>query len=164
MNGQLTTNFSLHEFLRSDVATRLGRPIDASPDITVRLLHVAQVLQWIRDDIKAELGVEHTFTISSGYRPMWLNTLIGGAPKSDHMDGRAADFEVIGMTVFDVCKFIEARIAKYDIDKLIYEFGEWTHISVPPPGSEPRRLIMTAVRNSKGVVEYPLGIIKKEET
>jgi zinc D-Ala-D-Ala carboxypeptidase len=161
---QLAPNFFLREFLKSEVASRIGRAVVATQEIINNLVRVAAVLQNVRDEIKEVFKVERPFSITSGYRPLWLNKLVKGAKNSDHLEGRAADFEVMGMSNYDICKFIEQRISLYNIDKLIYEFGDWVHISVPKIGEEPRRQVMTAVYNPKTKkVEYPLGIHKQEE-
>ncbi len=162
---QLTTNFFLREWLWSDQAARMGRKIIAPDLIVVNIRRQAEtVMQPLRDRLCKKYGRDVSIKVTSGYRPLWLNQMVGGSKKSDHMDGRATDFECIGIPNYTVCKFIESIIEELPIDKLIYEFGDWVHISIAPAGVKPRRLIMTAIRNNKtGEVEYPAGIIKQEE-
>jgi len=90
---QLTPNFTLRELTRSDVATRMGKSIEPTPAIQNNL---ARLCLLVLEPIRAELGMP--VRVLSGYRPIWLNTLVGGSAKSEHVDGRAADIEVVGMS------------------------------------------------------------------
>jgi hypothetical protein len=161
---QLSPNFSLKEMTHSDAATRLGRPVVASAEIQAELARLCnEVLQPIRHEIALMFGTS-PIIVSSGYRPLWLNQLIGGSLNSAHIYGRAADFQVIGHSNYEIANFIAGFIHTLPIDQLIYEFGDWVHVATPAIGVEPRRQILTAIRNPKtGKVEYPLGIIKQEE-
>lgn len=145
---KLTDNFFLHEFTRSETAARLGKGI--KPSITTRenitrLCHL--VLQPLRGEVKASIH------ITSGYRPLWLNKLVGGSAKSQHTKGLAADFIVAGMPPLIVCLLINTL--RLPFDQLIYEFGEWTHVSVAPVGEKPRGVILTATK-----VLNPYGIMR----
>jgi hypothetical protein len=72
----------------------------------------------------------HPMNIDSGFRCLALNTARGGALKSAHMDGDAADFKCPGYgTPLEVCKAISASGIKFD--QIIFEV-EWTHISFAP--------------------------------
>lgn len=93
--------------------------------------------------------------ITSGLRPDWLNNAIGGAKNSQHLKGQAADFVVPGLTPFEVCnQILESRIP---YDQLIYEFGEWIHISCPP-GPAIRTEAITA-KSADGTTVYYRGIV-----
>lgn len=147
---QLSKNFWLREFLWSDAAVRMGRnivPTDADIKNLQRLCH--EVLQPIRDAIAKPM------VITSGLRPPWLNTLIGGARNSEHISARAADFKVVGMTPYEATMVI----SKMDLpwNQLIHEFGSWTHISVAIAGTNPNREILTATRADTKTV-YSSGV------
>src|SRR2546430_2137038 len=96
---QLSQHFKLEEFLRSEVAARMGRPITIDdPQIQTNLVDLCEeILEPLR------LLLDAPITVLSGLRPAWLNTMIGGASKSAHIDGRAADIVVVGMTPIAVC-------------------------------------------------------------
>lgn len=124
-NGQLTENFALSEFTRSDTARRLG--IDNRPpeDALFALWDLAEfVLQPARNALDIPLRV------TSGYRAPALNTAIGGSKTSDHMFGRAADIETVPETedrMWALGLHIETRL---QFKQLIWEFGgEWIHVS-----------------------------------
>ncbi len=150
-NIQLSKSFWLNEFLRSETAARMGReiiPTDAN--IANMKLLCENVLQPIRDS----LG--RVITITSGLRPDWLNTAIGGAKHSEHVDGRAADFVVAGMTPYAATMAIKEFNLPWN--QLIHEFGHWTHASVAIVGQPPKREILTA-HFVDGKVQYTTGVI-----
>lgn len=123
--GRLSYNFHLTEFTKSDTAHRLG--IENRPDAEAQenLYQLVQhVLQPARDALNVPIRV------TSGYRGPALNRAVGGAKRSDHMHGRAADIEtrpesaqnmwVLGLFIQRHCEF----------KQLIWEFGgAWIHVS-----------------------------------
>ena len=110
------------------------------------------VLQPLRDIVGSPL------IISSGYRPIELNTRIGGSKTSAHVTGRAADFRVIGMTPYGVCRTLRDEGMLYDQN--IHEFGRWTHVGI---AKNPRDEDLTAYRGSDGKVKYVIGIQRIED-
>jgi len=94
-------------------------------------------------------------TISSGFRPLELNTLIGGSTTSAHMDGRAADIIIEGIKPLAVAQSIESLELHYD--QLIHEFKEWVHVGISPEDVDIRLQTLTAYWDSKGV-HYDLGL------
>jgi len=144
---RLSENFRLEEFLLSQTATRHG--IDMTP--TEKVIQRIQVLvdsclQPLRDSLGA------TLYISSGFRPMALNQLIGGSVTSAHQFGEAADFQVAGFTPLEVC----LRVVELELpfDQVIHEFGQWTHLGI---AKKPRGELLTAYR-SGGRVNYSWGL------
>lgn len=145
---RLSPNFTLDEFLVSQTARRHG--VDMTPpDNVIGNIQslVIELLQPLRDLAAAPLN------ISSGYRPPALNKLIGGSAKSAHMDGRATDFTIAGMSPRAVCDMIVAGDWAYDQN--ILEFDAWTHWSI---AVKPRRQDLTAYRHNTGGVRYLEGI------
>ena len=86
---QLTKNFSLNEFLKSNTATRMGIGEQFAPPQFVldNIDNLAQQLQVARD----YFGEPMVF--SSGYRCKRLNTAVGGVANSAHTTGSAVDIE-----------------------------------------------------------------------
>lgn len=145
---QLSKNFFLDEFTFSPEAARRGKEIPlalGSPVYLAIKFLCAELLQPLRD----ALG---PVTITSGYRPPWLNRLIGGSPSSQHCFGLAADFKVHGYTPFQVCEAIAASGREFD--QLIHEFGRWTHLSISPDGQY-RNQQFTAWRPAAKVLYEP---------
>ena len=144
----LTKDFLLAEFTRSETASRMGRPIVPDQAIVDALTALCEnVLQPLRDAI----GV--TIQITSGYRPSWLNAVIGGSTTSQHMRGEAADINAVGYTPLQLCeKIVELGLP---FDQLIQEFDSWTHVSYAVPQ---RRSILTA-RRIDGKAMYLKGLV-----
>lgn len=152
---QLTRNFWLREFLRSESAARAGIDMTPSEDIVTNLTRLCNtVLQPLRDELDA------AFVIQSGYRPAALNTMIGGSKTSAHMYGRAADCNALHIPTIGLCRMIVARIASYPIDQVIYEYGQWCHIGIAPVGALPRRQVLSAVYR-EGKTVYLTGLVEK---
>ncbi len=150
---QITENFWLHEFLRSQTAARHGIHMSPRAAICMNIERLCKtVLQPLRDDVGA------TIFISSGYRPYELNRLIGGSESSEHMNGNAADFVVAGMTCYDVCQRI--RELGLEFDQLIHEFGDWIHVGLRD--GELRGQELTAYRD-QGQTRYVNGIVRMED-
>ena len=128
---QLSEHFQLHEFLRSQTASRLR--IDNTPsDTVIRKLQALchNVLEPVR------LEFDRPVRISSGYRSPKLNKAIGGAASSQHCLGEAADFEVPGVSNVDVAQWMHRKL---NYDQLILEFytpgqpnSGWVHVSWRP--------------------------------
>ena len=148
---RLSKNFSLHEFTRSQTAERFGIDMTPSDDVidNIRRL-VTGCLQPLRD----EAG---PINISSGFRPLELNTRIGGSKTSAHVLGNAADFTVTKMTPFEVCELVVAM--ELPFDQIIHEFGRWSHLGV---ADVLRGELLTAYRKD-GKVRYVNGILRMDD-
>lgn len=157
---QLTKNFYLDEFTRSETAERHGIPIIVHPGSEIfkniqRLCVV--VLQPLRD----ALG---PVTILSGHRPASVNKLVGGDKNSFHVLGLAVDIVVAGYTPLQVCQWIRDNIPGFD--QLIHEFGRWTHVGLAAANQPPRREVLTAVKITSGMkkqTRYIPGILPLDE-
>ena len=98
--------------------------IDIAPDLVEQLEELSEAF--------AIAGKRASITILSGYRCPKHNKAVGGAPKSQHMDGIAADITVktsIGEVV------APARIAdylekKYPDSHGIGRYKTWVHFDV----------------------------------
>lgn len=144
---RLTADFHLSEFIRSQTADRRG--LDNTPTAlamgNIRNF-LAPGMQDVRDLINAPIH------ISSGYRSPIVNAAIGGASKSQHMSGLAADFTAPFFgTPMDIARAIAASRIKFD--QLIME-GSWVHISF---AATPRLQVLTA-RFTNGVARYTPGL------
>lgn len=135
---RLSDHFWLREFLRSQTATRLS--IDNTPG-TQEIENLARLCAQVLEPIRATFG-GRVMTITSGFRCPALNKADHGAPHSAHLDGRAADFLVEGMTPHAVCLVMVKLIWPW-LDQCIYE-GDWTHVAVCPPLGSPRHQFLTA--------------------
>ncbi|MBI3771428.1 MAG: peptidase M15A [Gammaproteobacteria bacterium] len=123
---QLSRNFFLDEFTRSDIAARNGIMINV-PLESIEFYNLTQLCLQVLQPIRDALGPVH---ITSGYRPPLVNKWVNGSKDSDHLRGQAADFVVAGHTPLQVCDLIAANLDTYH--QLIHEFGQWTHIAWHP--------------------------------
>jgi hypothetical protein len=122
---QLSNNFYLSEFIRSQTAERLR--LDNTPNqVVVNNLKqlTKNILQPIRDYFNLPV------VISSGYRSLAVNNAVGSSPKSQHILGQAADFEIPSIDNFLLASWIKDNL---NYDQLILEFytGEnsgWVHV------------------------------------
>ena len=118
----LSKSFTLLELTQSQEAARTG--LDNTPTTEhIKSLNLlcANILQPLRDK------VDRPIVISSGYRSVNLNRLIGGSVFSQHTTGQAADFTIPSMTVEEVISII--RELNLPVDQCINEYGQWIHIS-----------------------------------
>lgn len=147
---QLSKNFTVAELCRSQTAARMGRKVEPTDcELFAMEYHCKHVLQPIRDLLGAPVMV------TSGLRPEWLNKRIGGSAKSQHLTGNATDFVVRGDLRDAMIKIIQSDI---QYDQIIYEFGEWIHVS---SSTTPRLEILTAY-SSGGLMPktvYEVGLV-----
>jgi hypothetical protein len=146
---QLTDHFSLEELIASETAARQG--IDNAPPAALmpNLRALAAGLELVRTALGGR-----PIHINSGYRCKALNTRIGGAKLSRHMDGLAADILCPSFgTPLEVCRAIVAAGVKPD--QVIHEFGKWCHVSFAAPGAQPRGELLTIASAARG---YEVGL------
>lgn len=149
MTTKLSEHFTLEELTVSDTAKKQGLNNAPNDEALDNLKRLADFLEQVRTLFNKSI------LINSAYRGPEVNAAVGGTKKSDHMDGRAADIRVIGVSVDDVVKKIIASDLGYD--KVIKEFadsksGGWTHLSIPEKGAYPRKLKL--IIDSKGQRAY----------
>lgn len=122
---QLSKNFYLSEFIRSQTAERFR--LDNTPNQTIinNLKELTNnVLQPIRDNFNLPV------VVSSGYRSLSVNNAVGGSTRSQHILGQAADFEIPSIDNFVLASWIEKNL---NYDQLILEFytggnSGWVHV------------------------------------
>lgn len=141
LNRQLTKNFWLNEMLVSQTAARLGFTEQTKPsDKVIKNLELLciNILQPLRDAIKTPVHV------NSGYRCLRVNTSIGGATKSQHLIGQAADIEDFkNGNEFLLRKIVELKLP---FDQIINEFNyQWVHVSYDP--KRRRKQVLEAVKD-----------------
>lgn len=150
---QLTKNFTLEEFVRSDTAVRMR--IDNQPP-TEHVLAIKALCENVLEHVREAFG---PVKISSGYRSEALNKAIKGSPKSQHTRGQAADI------IFDsseknaeVASWIENNLI---FDQLIFEdykrssdlkeSCKWIHVSFRADGRNRQQVLLGEVVNGKTV-------------
>lgn len=144
---QLSNDFNLTEFTRSDTAQRKG--IDNDPGAK-ELKAIQHLVNSVLQPARAHLGM--VITVSSGYRSKELNALIGSASKtSQHVTGEAAD-----LVCNDNARLFNYIAAHCTYDQLIWEHGneqqpDWVHVSAVNGKNRMQKLI---ARRENGVTKY----------
>ena len=135
---QLSNHFELNELLVSELAKRRGIANDPTPEVIENLRRLCQL---VLEPLRVKLA--RPVVITSGYRSTALNTAVGGSPTSHHVQGRAADVIVPGLTPLFVCQTVQQM--KLPCVQIIHEFGRWAHLSVGQPGTVPELLTASLV-------------------
>ena len=139
-------NFSMDELTHSDTAARHG--IDNTPNDNEKenLYKLAMEMEDVR-----ELLNNKPIYVSSGYRCLALNELLGSKKTSSHIKGLAADFTC---RQFGTPNEIVFALINSDIpyDQAIVEFDKWTHLSFCEDQETPRRQAL--VINKEGAMIY----------
>jgi hypothetical protein len=141
---QMTKNFTLAEL----TATKTGLPNALPKHLEPNLRALAEnVLQPTRDALGA-------VKVTSAYRSPAVNSKVGGAKTSQHVQAQAADLKFDGGN--DVLfHWIKDNL---DFDQLIWEFGSdtapsWVHVSYS--SSKNRKQILKAIKHN-GKTKYLL--------
>ena len=128
--------FALKEFVKSNTAARLG--INNNPSEAVKK-NIELLVEKILDPLRESFG--KPIIVTSGYRCKELNKAVGGAAKSQHMSGEAADIRTVE----------DSKSANKELFNLIIELGlpfdqlinehdyDWVHVSY---GKRNRRMIL----------------------
>ena len=127
--------FTIEELTSSTTAAQ--RQIDNTiPDrLLPNITRLMDYLDKVREDFGAPISV------SSGYRCPELNKAVGGAKKSQHMEGLAAD-----LSVPELSRLFQIIRKMGGFDQLIWEEPSphrvWVHVSVAPKGDKPRGQVL----------------------
>ena len=152
---QLSKNFWLSEFTKSQAATRRGLSNVPGPSEIAALRDLVEnVLQPIRDHFRVPVS------ISSGYRSAAVNRAVGGTGTSQHTKGQAADIEVSGVSNRDLAEWIRDNLPFDQVILEGYNAAEgpnsgWVHVSYRK--NSPRRSVLTA-QFINGRAHYSRGI------
>ena len=142
---RLTPHFTLQELTFSQTAARKGIDNTPDPKILDNLFILANGMEDVRNLLNAPVH------ISSGYRCIELNDLLGSKRTSQHTQGLACDFT---SNAYGSPQNIFADIISSDIryDQLILEFDRWIHISFVEDGGTPRKQAL--IINGEGAMIY----------
>ena len=132
----LSKNFSISEFLKSNVARRKGIILDPPKE---HIYNMQKLCRKVLQPVRIELG--RPIKINSGWRSKELNKAIGGAYKirdgeyiatSQHCKGEAADLHYVDGKGNANNKLLFDTILDMglEFDQMINEFDySWIHIS-----------------------------------
>ncbi|GLU53217.1 D-Ala-D-Ala carboxypeptidase family metallohydrolase [Dyadobacter frigoris] len=149
MATQISPHFTLEEMLTSQTAIRFRYNEQFIPPNNVKQSLTA-LCQNVLEPIR--IAVAKPIRVSSGYRCLRVNSKIGGSKTSQHMDGEAADIQVLSITVEELFQFIKS--GNFPYDQLIQEFDSWVHVSFGPRN---RRQPLRAIKLGNGQTKYLPG-------
>lgn len=122
---QMSRHFSVSEFLSRDpIGGRRLTYLRMAPELIASL-------QELRD------AIGRTVSVTSGYRSPAYNRSIGGATKSQHMTGRAADITAAGIAPRDLAKEV-LKIFGSDIGLGVYQGSRLNFVHVDIRGQAVR--------------------------
>jgi len=134
----LSAHVTLAEFENSPTATTHGinNKMNESQIASAKLL-----CENVFEPLRIHLNIP--IQISSGFRSLQVNKMIGGSKTSQHTKGEAMDLQ-IGAKGFNFIK------DKLDFDQLIWEFGNdenpsWVHVSF---SSKNRKQVLKATKKN----------------
>jgi zinc D-Ala-D-Ala carboxypeptidase len=155
---KLSKNFSLNEFLKSNVAIRKNLSNEPTKDGIKQMQNLCQdLLQPIRNGLGR-------LRINSGWRSLELNKAIGGAYRvikgkymasSQHCRGQAADLKYVdGDGCVDNQQIWDFVLdSELEFDQMINEFDyAWIHISYNK--GKNRKQLLEAYKNADGKTKY----------
>ena len=145
----LSRNFTLSEFIKSDTAIRKGINNNPNAEQIEKLKALCEnILQPVRDHFGR-------VKVTSGFRSVDLCLAIGSSSNSQHAKAEAGDFECIGVDNAELADWIKDNLP---YDQLIVEYytpGEpnsgWIHCSYV--SNQPRASYLWAYR-SEGKTKY----------
>ena len=98
----ISKNFTMAEFIKSDTATKLG--IDNTPE-GEHLENAKALFENVVQKVRDHFGPT---VLNSGYRSPKLNEAVRGVATSQHCLGEAADIEVPGVANATLAEWIRA--------------------------------------------------------
>ena len=162
---QLSSNFSLKEFTRSDTASRTGIKEQFEPSET-SIAAIKALVVYVLQPLRTLAG---GLRVTSGYRCPRLNAAVKGEKTSQHqaeadekaVPGAAADIDALAISNADV--FDLAIQHHLPFDQLIWEYGtdtepDWIHVSYGPRN---RRQILRVLIDEKTGKKRTIDLTKK---
>ena len=148
----LSPHFKLHEFTKS--ATAEKHQLNNMPREEFELANLRALATNILEPARTIIGAP--LVVTSGFRCATLNRLIGGAARSQHMLGEAADFIPKNMDVEEAALLLSSQ-PELPFDQLVYETRlrenaapmRWIHISHRRFGRN-RRDIFSVIHTTDG--------------
>ncbi len=143
---KLSPHFSLGEFTKSQTAEKFQ--LYNIPREEAEVANLRALATSVLEPVRALFG--KYVIVTSGFRCVTLNRLVGGVATSQHLLGEAADIIVRGVSCYEAACAIAATDIAFD--QLIYEVrvredsrAEWLHVSHKRLGGN-RREVLTIIR------------------
>jgi len=145
---KISNHITYAEATKSRTATANGitwnTPTDEHLDNMIRV--AVECFEPLRNHFNVPIAV------TSFYRCERLNQLVNGSKTSDHLTGSAIDIDADrygGLTNVDIMTWIYNNV---EYDQLIYEYGEWVHVSKKAQKNR-RESLQCTIKNHKLIYE-----------
>jgi len=153
MGTKLTEHFTVEELTASATAKAKGIANVPTPE---HLANMKYCCEKILEPVRAHFG--KPVKINSSYRCPALNVAVGGSKTSQHVNGQAIDFEIMGISNKIVADWIADNL---EFDQVILEFyvegdknSGWVHASIKKEGRN-RKQKLIARKNGKATQYLP---------
>ncbi len=141
----ISAHISYAEAVKSATAKRYGK--DNTPN-AMQLANMKLIASKVFEPVRTYFG--KAIAVTSFFRSLVVNVLVGGVSSSKHCTGEAMDIDADilgGVTNAQLFHFIKDKL---DFDQLIWEFGDdkqpdWIHVSYLKTGN--RRQVLRSKRN-----------------
>lgn len=125
MNVRLSSHFTLDEMCATSYPEYQDDEVSTYIVENLRKLSV-QVLEPLRTHLGSK-----PLKISSGYRSMKLNEVVGGVFNSAHLDGRAADIPCVSVSRQEkIYAFLKSLSVCKSVIKERKGFSIWVHVNI----------------------------------
>lgn len=148
---KLTEHFTLAEMTVSPTAKRLGIPNTPTAEHIENMRYCCEM---ILEPVRAHFG--KPVKINSSYRSPAVNRAVGGSKTSQHVNGQAIDFEIMGVDNKVVADWIGDNL---EFDQVILEFytkgdknSGWVHASIKKGGGNRKQRLIASKSKSGGTV------------
>lgn len=128
LRTKLAENITLGEMCRSQTATRYRIKNFPNQEEFDCLVNLSQAISQPIRDFYYNKNRWYLYP-SSGFRCKKLNKRVGGSKYSSHMEGQAMDFDYERYGYRVKTLFTDILDMNLPFDQIIYEFGDWVHIS-----------------------------------
>ena len=126
---KLSEHFRLSEFTRSATARRLGIKNEVSSQ---QLSNLMLLCRYVLEPLRKRFG--QPIYVNSGYRSQELNRAVGGAVKSFHLYGRAADIRAANLsdnnTLYALIKELRLPVHELLKEQVIKGIPTWIHVAI----------------------------------
>jgi uncharacterized protein YcbK (DUF882 family) len=117
----ITKHFTLEELTYSDIGIRNN--IENIPN-SEQIENLKQLTYNVLQPLRTHF--DKPVVITSGFRNLRINTLVGGKTNSQHLKGEAVDFIIQSVPFSIIIDYIKNNL---DFDQCINEYNQWIHCS-----------------------------------
>ena len=141
MATKLSDHFTLEEMIKSPTADKLG--IKNTPTAE-HIENMKYLCDKILEPVRNFFG--KPVTINSSYRNPEVNKAVGGVPTSQHSNGEACDFEIMGIDNKIVADYVADNLEHDQVILEFYNDGDknsgWVHASIKRNGQNRRQKLL----------------------